>query len=751
LAFAQKPIATLPTATVDTTYSLPVGGTNCHATNSSQFSACLISANPGDIITLDAGTVYIGNFAVPSNSNPSHKWIYIQSSNYSSLPAPGTRVSPADAVNMPKIVTPNVSQALSFKTGSNYIRTVGVEIYSASTYQPSGYTPGVNFGYYLVGMNGPFPWTLPIADEIIFDRCYVHGDATHDVQAGIQSNFSNYALVDSYLSELHAKGVEVVGTGGFYTPGPQVINNNYIEAAGENIFFGGSGGNTNPWVPADITITNNYIFKPLAWVPLSLNGTYVMKNSLELKSAKRVLVDHNVIENKWAAGQVTGAVMVEMATSQSGDIAVLHDITISNNTLKNVISGFTVQALDYYCGTPSYPNCHNPGDVARVNYINNLVTLWDTTTQGGNGHTDLIAFVPGANNTVSPPVAGLPHDLLAQHNTVVPFGAQNCFGGAYFSVSTQAPTNHPPPFSPSVDYNIWLLDNVLCKQTTGDFQLTGTTGLNSYMLDPSTPPYDLPARYFGNVMNSQGGTTYAWPPNNIVRNGIGYVNAPIDYTLNPGYLGTSDGTNAGVNMSQLNNNFPIVTTTTLPNGQVGTVYSASLAAIQGTPPYSWAVSAGTMCTGLTLNSNGTITGTPTSGQVCNFSVIATDSKGFNSVPKNLSITVTGVVPPGLAITNVNFPGATIGANYNQKINITGGTPPYTNVAVISGSLPPGITVQNISGSWYLAGVPNTAGSSTFTLQVTDSVSVTAAGGPYTITIVNAGTTTVSGAILWGLL
>jgi hypothetical protein len=50
----------------------------------------------------------------------------------------------------------------------------------------------------------------------------------------------------------------------------------------------------------------------------------------------------------------------------------------------------------------------------------------------------------------------------------------------------------------------------------------------------------------------------------------------------------------------------------LPAGKVGVAYVASLAATRGTLPYSWAVSAGTLPAGLSLNAaTGAITGTPT--------------------------------------------------------------------------------------------------------------------------------------------
>src|SRR5215469_9524949 len=103
LASAQKPVAQLPLVTIDTTYNQPTSGTTWAAHNATQLTSALKSAQPGDVIVLDAGVTYSGNFQLPAKSNPNGQWIYVVSSALANLPAPGTRVSPTDAANMPKI------------------------------------------------------------------------------------------------------------------------------------------------------------------------------------------------------------------------------------------------------------------------------------------------------------------------------------------------------------------------------------------------------------------------------------------------------------------------------------------------------------------------------------------------------------------------------------------------------------------------------------------------------------------------
>jgi len=332
VATAQEPQAALPRVRIDTTWNPPTGGTTWAAHTSAQLSSALTTAAPGDIIILDAGKIYSGNFKLPAKSNPNRKWIYIETSAYAHLPYPGTRVSPANAASMPKIVTPGGSSAILLKDGANYWRFVGIEIYSNSNFHPSGYTPGVFFGYGLVDKFS-YPGTSNIPDHIFFDRCYVHGDSTHDLQRGIVGNDTYFAVVDSYISDIHARGMDTQAVLAYTTPGPIKLVNNHLEAAGENVMFGGAGFGAFGFVLSDIEVQDNYFFKPLSWVPKSVGAnTYWVKNAFELKSAQRVLFNRNTIANVWAAQQNGFAILLTVRTNGAGgNLSVVNDITITNN------------------------------------------------------------------------------------------------------------------------------------------------------------------------------------------------------------------------------------------------------------------------------------------------------------------------------------------------------------------------------------------------------------------------------------
>ena len=82
-----------------------------------------------------------------------------------------------------------------------------------------------------------------------------------------------------------------------------------------------------------------------------------------------------------------------------------------------------------------------------------------------------------------------------------------------------------------------------------------------------------------------------------------------------------------------------VTSTSVPDGVVGTPYSAPVSAVGGTPPYSWSLVSGSLPPGLALSSTGTISGTPTVAGSFTFTLKVTDSMGA-SATQVLTITIT---------------------------------------------------------------------------------------------------------------
>jgi Putative Ig domain len=174
-----------------------------------------------------------------------------------------------------------------------------------------------------------------------------------------------------------------------------------------------------------------------------------------------------------------------------------------------------------------------------------------------------------------------------------------------------------------------------------------------------------------------------------------------------------------------------ISSTSLPNSQVGSPYSATLAAAGGIKPLQWSITSGALPAGLTLAaSGGVISGTPTVAGASTMSVSVKDSSTTpQSSSKSLSITIAAA----LAISTTSLPQGTVGTAYSATLMASGGTTPYT-WSVTGGTLPAGLSLAPSTG--IISGTPTAATSTSITVQIKDA-SAFAKSATLAITIVTA--------------
>ena len=158
-------------------------------------------------------------------------------------------------------------------------------------------------------------------------------------------------------------------------------------------------------------------------------------------------------------------------------------------------------------------------------------------------------------------------------------------------------------------------------------------------------------------------------------------------------------------------NLPVeISTTTLPEGNVGRLYAFIFTARNGVQPYRWAISG--LPAGLEATAAGEILGTPQTTGTSLLQVVVTDDvRGRSAGTFNLVIK-----PPQVVITTERVPDGRVGEAYSTSFGATGGAPPYT-FSVISGSLPSGVS---LSSTGVASGTPATAGTYQFSVQANDS-------------------------------
>jgi hypothetical protein len=319
--------------------------------------AAIDSASCGDRLELQAGAVFSGNLRFPQKPCDDGHWITVRTNSPdSSLPPEGTRLKPCFAgvsslPARPDFHCPaahNVLVKLEFNknsgvgpliflSGANHYRFIGLEVTRA---------PGNSVDYALTGtVDGAQ------ADHLIFDRVWMHGTPGDETTRAIAMVGMSYvAVVDSFFTDFHCIAVtgtctdaQVISDNGGRTPSGVIkIMNNFLEASGQSILFGGGGASATA---ADVEIRGNHLFKPMTWKPGEpgfVGGAsgrpFIVKNLFELKNAQRVLFEGNILENCWGGFSQNGYAILLTPKNQSNHCPLCRvtDVTIRYNRISNV-------------------------------------------------------------------------------------------------------------------------------------------------------------------------------------------------------------------------------------------------------------------------------------------------------------------------------------------------------------------------------------------------------------------------------
>ncbi len=163
----------------------------------------------------------------------------------------------------------------------------------------------------------------------------------------------------------------------------------------------------------------------------------------------------------------------------------------------------------------------------------------------------------------------------------------------------------------------------------------------------------------------------------------------------------------------------ITTGSPLTDAVAGIPYIAEIRATGGAPGavYQFSVPIGNLPIGLNLQSNGTLSGTPTTVGTYNFTVLVNDGFGGTAArPFSLSVT-----SPNLSISTQSLPSAGVGQPYTATLTASGGTAPLV-WTVNAGLLPSGLTLNAQTGT--ISGTPQSPGTFNFTIQLRDTNNLT---------------------------
>ncbi len=460
-----------------------------------RLQAALDAARPGDTILLEEGAEFVGTFVLPAKTGD--QWITLRTSAPDTvLPPTGTRIRPAHAPLLARLRSPSaVDAALRTAPGAHHWHIAYLEF--GANYQGNGDIVQIGDGSTLQNSLDKVP------HHIVLSHLYIHGDPWFGQKRGIALNAASVTIRDSHISDCKGVGQDTQAIGGWNGPGPYTIKNNYLEAAGENVMFGGADPSIANLVADGITFRGNYVSRPMAWrdpilrtptvttasreaggslpagtyayrivaegiargtetplvtirstasaeavvtassgasairlrwravsgatgyrvygrasgaqslfwlvtttefldtgaagttqsVPTTPGTVWNVKNLFELKSARNVVVENNILENHWKEGQPGFAIVLTPRNSNGACTwCVVENVRFQYNIVRNIAAGVNLLGFD---GRPTR-------QTNNIRFVHNIFTGMNTSL---GGSPRLLQIGAG------------PRDIIFEHNT----------------------------------------------------------------------------------------------------------------------------------------------------------------------------------------------------------------------------------------------------------------------------------------------------------------------------------------------
>lgn len=364
-------------------------------------TSAIEGAKCGDTLLLQAGASF-DVADLPAKKCDDQHYITVRTDTPDSkLPPEGTRISPAWAgvASLPgrpqfaqppggpaKLMATLIVRRPSGAMVGDHTRFIGIEWTT---------DPTMNIGR-LVTMEG--------ADHVIIDRNWMHPGEGAEVGkgVGVVQGARSIAVINSYLSGFNCvaragkctDAAAVGGGNGDKPTGIFKIVNDFLEASGENVLFGGSGATVNP---TDIEVRRNHFFKPMIWkqgepgyTPAPSGDPYIVKNHFEVKNAQRLLFEANLLENSWGGFTQKGFSILLNPRNQANKCpkCQVTDITVRYSRIRNVGAVFSISnVLSKLGGDTADGGRYSIHDVFADN-------LHDVDFKGGGIFLSLLSIKP---------------------------------------------------------------------------------------------------------------------------------------------------------------------------------------------------------------------------------------------------------------------------------------------------------------------------------------------------------------------
>ena len=297
--------------------ALSVEAATIYVAAGGDLQAALNAARPGDTVVLEANAEFVGNFVLPVKSGDA--WITLRTSTPdSALPSAGFRIKTTDAALLARLRSPNADAALRTAPGAHHWAIRYLEFRA----NEGGMGDLIQIGDGSSAQNS----LALVPRHIVLSHVYVHGDHYVGQKRCIALNAAHVTIRDSHVADCKGVGQDTQAIGGWNGPGPYTIENNYLEAAGENVMFGGADPAIRGLVPDGITIRRNHFSRPMSWrspiltTPAGLSASAATGGSLPAGSYGYRVVARRLVQT--ATPTSTASAEVTVTTTGPGAVRV---------------------------------------------------------------------------------------------------------------------------------------------------------------------------------------------------------------------------------------------------------------------------------------------------------------------------------------------------------------------------------------------------------------------------------------------
>ncbi|MFM7252619.1 MAG: putative Ig domain-containing protein, partial [Ilumatobacteraceae bacterium] len=417
---------------------------------------------------------------------------------------------------------------------------------------------------------------------------------------------------------------------------------------------------------------------------------------------------------------------LSMSDDSSSTVVLPFTFTYYGEQFNSVVVGSN-GLITFGSGATAYTN----GSIPVIGAPDGLISaMWDDLNPGVGGTVSTKTVGSAPNRTFVVSWVNVPHYSVA--GSAVTFQAaldeatgavqfnylDSVFGnttydrGASATIGVESPSGQ---YGTLVGFNrstIGDRTSLRCSTAaTGDPAIATSTLPNAFVQNPYTSTLEVvggTAPYTWSVTAGSLPAGVSLSPTSGVLSGTPTVQGTSTPTIR---VVDATGRTASAALSLTVELGLYISTTSLPAGGQNVSYSTTLAALNGTAPYSW--SSTSLPAGLNLTAaSGELWGTPTVTGTFTITFTVTDAAS-QSATRSMSISLSAAP----VISTATLTNGTVNIAVSRTLSASNGTSPFA-WSLSAGTLPTGLT---LSTGGVVSGTPTAVGTWTFTVLVTDAI------------------------------